>query len=201
MRYSEQSRNLAASVVLEAAVAEAVRLIRDGACDYVDQPEDVLLAAGWSAELLLGERVVSTLREAVEALVANPDDVQEWELYDCEYHDCPGCEEPHLTRVEVVWTRRLTAILAAPAPDTDALAERVTVLGQVVEVPESEHYANGWEAGVRQAFEWLQGGYEYGTGPQWREDGCEWILGCLAATSTPTQPAEPTQSDAGEVGA
>jgi hypothetical protein len=32
-----------------------------------------------------------------------------------------------------------------------------------------------WEEGVRQAIEWLRAGYEYGTGPDWREDGCEWI--------------------------
>ena len=51
MRYSEQSRNLAANVVLEAAVAEAVDLLRRG---HGAKARGVLLAAGWSAELLLG---------------------------------------------------------------------------------------------------------------------------------------------------
>jgi hypothetical protein len=51
--YSPKTNQLAANAVLEAAVAEALRLIRDGACDYVDQPEDLLLAAAQSAELLL----------------------------------------------------------------------------------------------------------------------------------------------------
>lgn len=46
----------AADRLLKAAVREALRLIRDGACDYVDQPEDVLRAAGESADLLLSGR-------------------------------------------------------------------------------------------------------------------------------------------------
>jgi hypothetical protein len=37
-----------------------------------------------------------------------------------------------------------------------------------------------WEAGVRQAIAWLRADYEYGTGPQWREDGAEWIEDRLA---------------------
>lgn len=39
--------------------------------------------------------------------------------------------------------------------------------------------AEAWDEGVRQAVEWLRADYEYGTGPQWREDGCEWITDCL----------------------
>lgn len=46
----------AAERLLKAAVREALHLIRDGACDYVDQPEDMLRAAGESADLLLSER-------------------------------------------------------------------------------------------------------------------------------------------------
>ena len=81
MKYSEQSRNLAASVVLEAAVAEAVALLRaaragvwvtkstipgygaswtlatmsgvDRRHEY-QRAEAILLAAGESAELLIG---------------------------------------------------------------------------------------------------------------------------------------------------
>lgn len=61
------------------------------------------------------------LRADVSALVASPDDEQEWELYDCEWHDCDGCEEPHLTEVAVVWTRRLQAVLdGQPAPKSRA---------------------------------------------------------------------------------
>ena len=134
---------------------------------------------------------MSTLREAVEALVANPDDVQEWELYDCEYHDCPGCEEPHLTRVEVVWTRRLTAILAAPAPDTDALAERpVNQWAHVLDDMGSADFYDT-EQDARQMRDLCGGGVDrvetYPVVP-------------FGPALTPTQPAEPTQSDAGEVG-
>jgi len=32
-----------------------------------------------------------------------------------------------------------------------------------------------FNAGVRQAVAWLRADYPYGTGPDWREDGCEWI--------------------------
>jgi hypothetical protein len=52
--YAPKTRTLAADVILEAAVREALRLIRDGAVDY-EGPEDLLLAAGQSAALLLGE--------------------------------------------------------------------------------------------------------------------------------------------------
>ena len=67
MRYSEQSRNLAASVVLEAAVAEAVAVLRRAptperpggwiaamCLGHTATAELILLAAGESAELLLG---------------------------------------------------------------------------------------------------------------------------------------------------
>ena len=76
MRYSEQSRSLAASVVLEAAVAEAVALLKAGPIDRrpnnlrfegrpvtvtyrypndsLDRAEQVLLSAAESAELVLG---------------------------------------------------------------------------------------------------------------------------------------------------
>jgi hypothetical protein len=37
-----------------------------------------------------------------------------------------------------------------------------------------------FEAGVRQAITWLRADYPYGDGPQWREDGCEWIADRLA---------------------
>ena len=33
----------------------------------------------------------------------------------------------------------------------------------------------GFERGVAQAIAWLRAGYEYGTGPDWRENGAEWI--------------------------
>lgn len=37
-----------------------------------------------------------------------------------------------------------------------------------------------WEGGVRQAMAWLRADYEYGTGPEWRENGAEWIADRLA---------------------
>ena len=66
MRYSEQSRNLAASVVLEAAVAEAVAILRprspgpnvDGSPrrDVVAHAENTLLAAAQTAQTLIEAR-------------------------------------------------------------------------------------------------------------------------------------------------
>ena len=132
---------------------------------------------------------MTDLRAAIEALA------EEWERRADEGASAPRHKRPEWIPALRSRAADLRKALAAPAPDTDALAERVTVLGQVVEVPESEHYANGWEAGVRQAVDWLRGGYEYGTGPQWREDGCEWILGCLAATNTPAHIARTTGGD------
>jgi hypothetical protein len=37
-----------------------------------------------------------------------------------------------------------------------------------------------FEAGIRQAVEWLRADYPYGTGPEWRENGAEWIEDRLA---------------------
>lgn len=39
---------------------------------------------------------------------------------------------------------------------------------------------DAFEAGVRQAVTWLRADYEYGAGPDWREQGCEWIAERLA---------------------
>ena len=47
--------------------------------------------------------------------------------------------------------------------------------------------AAAWEAGVRQAITWLRADYPYGTGPDWRENGCDWIANRLAEQDTPDQ--------------
>jgi hypothetical protein len=47
--------------------------------------------------------------------------------------------------------------------------------------------AAAWEAGVRQAITWLRADYPYGTGPDWRENGCDWIANRLSEQDTPDQ--------------
>lgn len=52
-RFAPKTRALAADVVLRVAVDEATRLIVEGDWEYADEPEHVLIAAGYFAELLL----------------------------------------------------------------------------------------------------------------------------------------------------
>jgi hypothetical protein len=54
--------------------------------------------------------------------------------------------------------------------DLDATVERI--------IADREHAAR--DEGVRQAIAWLQADYPYGTGPEWREQGVEWIADRLA---------------------
>ena len=62
----------------------------------------------------------------------------------------------------------------------------------------AENDAPGFEAGVRQAIEWLRADYAYGEGPDWREHGCEWIADRLAEhTATRVIPPDMTRDDAG----
>ena len=66
------------------------------------------------------------------------------------------------------------------------MSERLTVENDAI-----------WEAGVRQAIEWLQAGYPYGDMPEWRQSGVDWIADRLSdhlashgsLTPTPTEEA------------
>lgn len=60
-----------------------------------------------------------------------------------------------------------------------------------VPITSAPFYDVGFEAGVRQAIEWLRADYPYGEGPEWREHGCEWIADRLAE-HTSTRPGKRT---------
>ena len=67
----------------------------------------------------------------------------------------------------------------SPAPDFDERENLVALLEEADErLAQAE--ATAWEAGVRQAITWLRADYPYGTGPDWRENGCDWIANRLA---------------------
>ena len=90
------------------------------------------------------------------------------------------------------YARDLRAILAAPAPDTDALAERpVNQWAHVLDDMGSADFYDT-EQDARQMRDLCGGGVDrvetYPVVP-------------FGPALTPAQPAEPTQSDAGEVGA
>ena len=102
-------------------------------------------------------------------------------------HGMSGCPGDNL----VAWLDDLRAILATPAPDTDALAERpVNQWAHVLDDMGSADFYDT-EQDARQMRDLCGGGVDrvetYPVVP-------------LGPAATPTQPAEPTQSDAGEVG-
>jgi hypothetical protein len=71
------------------------------------------------------------------------------------------------------------------------------VVEGIVERATADAEARGRDAGIRQAIQWLQADYEYGTGPDWRERGCEWIADRaaeerIAALDAPTTDADLT---------
>lgn len=72
-----------------------------------------------------------------------------------------------------MWSRAISEALAPTVARliADATAERDGLLAM---------RERAREDGIRQAVEWLRADYEYGTGPEWREHGCEWILDRLA---------------------
>ena len=78
------------------------------------------------------------------------------------------------------WIAAVEAILAARA---QADPERAPV-GETRE-------QRAWDEGVQQAMTWLRADYEYGTGPDWREDGAEWIADRLAEHNADRIEAKP----------
>ena len=87
-------------------------------------------------------------------------------------HGMSGCPGDNL----VAWLDDLRAILAAPAPDTDALAERALRATRFAESMALTERVRG----------------RYDNERAWLD---------MLIILTPAQPAESTQSDAGEVGA
>jgi hypothetical protein len=79
------------------------------------------------------------------------------ECGDCTHHRDDHREAPDGTRIGC----RFCACEHGPREALQTAVERILARAQ--------------DDGVRQAIEWLRAGYEYGTGPDWRERGAEWI--------------------------
>ena len=118
---------------------------------------------------------MSDLRAAIEALA------DEWEA--ASERANPG---PAAWVVVDSILADLRAILAAPAPDTDALAERVQILTTAALAVDRlflnvKGFGEPWDRGYVQGVK-------------------DSAYAVRELRGTPAQPAEPTQSDAGEVG-
>lgn len=64
-----------------------------------------------------------------------------------------------------------------PSPSEEALA--YAHLEELQARTLNAHLTHAWDAGreqgIRDAVRWLRADYEYGTGPDWREHGAQWI--------------------------
>ena len=141
---------------------------------------------------------MSDLRTAIEALA------DEWERNRDSIADenwMPGVADQKRSQYDRS-IADLRAILAAPAPDTDALAERG------ITVPRPQIYTGPARMSVDDAtVMYLRDAAIRVRDQRYWGSGVTALVSDLldnaadAIAATPTRPAEPTQSDAGEVGA